>query len=88
MSWSASVSSVEKAQFANAVDAATPSPAQLDEHMAKQHEAAKDVAKTLAATAPGPKLTVSMAGHANGVGEQAKPGWSNDYITVTVSQVV
>lgn len=69
------------------IDSAPTSPSELDEHMAKQHAAARVVALQLIEQVPGPKLSVSMNGHANGVGEQEKPGWATDYITVTVAQV-
>lgn len=87
MSWSASVSSHSRANFNAAVNSVAPSPTVLDEHMAKQFETAKEVIKTIASIIPGPMLSASMAGHANGVGDNPKPGWSNDYVTVTVSQV-
>lgn len=87
MSWGASVTGT-KAELANGgIDNAPTSPTTLDEHMAKQHAAARVVALQLIEQVPGPKLSVNMNGHANGVGEQEKPGWSNDYITVTVTQV-
>jgi hypothetical protein len=88
MSWSASVSSHSRENFDAAIDAAVSSPSTLDEHMQKQFTAAKDVAKALAPIIPGPMLSASMAGHANGVGDNKKDGWANDTVTVTVSQIV
>jgi len=87
MSWSASCCGT-KAELGNGgVDTAPTSPAVLDQPMAKQHAAARVVALQLIEQVPGPKLSISMAGHANGVGELAKPGSANDYITVSVTQV-
>ena len=88
MSWSASVSATGRENFPAAVDASVTSPADLDEHMAKQFEQAKAVVKALAPIIPGPMLMASMSGHANGVGDHPKPGWSNDYVNVSVSQYV
>lgn len=88
MSWSASVSPHSRENFDAAVDAATPSPAQLDEHMQKQFDKAREIVKAMAPIIPGPMLTASMAGHANGVGDNKKDGWANDSLTVTVQQIV
>lgn len=88
MSWSASVSAHSRENFGTAVDAAVSSPLELDEHMQKQFDAAKDVAKAIAPIVPGPMLSASMNGHANGVGDNVKPGFANDYVSVTVTQVV
>lgn len=88
MSWSASVGSHSRETFDAAVDAAVSSPAALDEHMQKQFNKAKEVAKAIAPIIPGPMLSASMSGHANGVGDHKKEGWANDTMTVSVSQVV
>jgi hypothetical protein len=69
------------------IDSTPTHPIELDEHMAKQHAAARIVALQLIEHVPGPKLLVSMTGHANGIGEVEKPGWSNDYINVKVMQI-
>lgn len=88
MSWSASVPPTERGRnFADAVDLATTSPADLDEPMAEQFNEAKRVVKELGMAIPGPKVSATMSGHANGVGDREKPGWSNDYVTITISQV-
>ena len=93
MSWSASTVGTKRElagfgiETQGLIDTAPTSPSELDEHMAKQHAAARVVALQLIEQVPGPKLSVTMAGHANGVGEVEKPGWANDYITITVSQV-
>ena len=51
-----------------------------------QVKAAKAVALQLVEHVDGPKLVVSLNGHSNGMGEKLKPGMSNNYINVTVSQ--
>lgn len=86
MSWSASVQSHSRENFDAAVDASVSSPASLDEHMQKQFDEAKAIIKAIAPVIPGPMLSASMAGHANGVGDHAKPGYANDFVTVTVTQ--
>lgn len=88
MSWSASVSSHSRETFDAAVDTAVSSPSTLDEHMGKQFEKAKEIVKAIAPIIPGPDLSASMHGHANGVGDKRKPGYANDSITISVSQVV
>jgi len=87
MSWSASVGSQTRETLNDAIDAVIPSPADLDEFMAAQFTVAKTAAKTVAAIIPGPQFAITMSGHANGVGDEAKPGYSNDFLTITVSQV-
>jgi hypothetical protein len=86
MSWSASVNSHSREQFDKAVDDVVPSPSTLDEHMQRLFSKAKEIVKAIAPIVPGPLLSASMLGHANGVGDQKKEGYVNDYITVTVSQ--
>jgi hypothetical protein len=87
VSWFAQVPTTERAAFDAAVDATIPSPPQLDDAMATQFAAAQAAAKELARWVPGPKQCASLSGHANGVGDAERPGFSNDFVTVTVSQV-
>jgi hypothetical protein len=47
MSWSANSGVHPRAEFEGAVDAIVPSPEHLDEHMAKQFDAAKRAVKAL-----------------------------------------
>lgn len=86
MSWSASVGKHSRENFAAAVDAAVSSPSELDEYMAKQFESAKAAVRAIALTIPGPMISASMSGHANGVGDNTKPGYANDFINVNVVQ--
>ncbi len=55
--------------------------------MQDQLRTAQQAAKLIANNVPGPFISVSLNGHANGVGWQGKPGWCNDSITVTVTQI-
>jgi hypothetical protein len=54
--------------------------------VADQIEAGRRAALEIAKTVPGPKISVSMSGHANAVGYQKKEGYANDCITVSVTQ--
>lgn len=76
----------EKAVAAGKTDLEQPEA--LDEHAQRQITAARAMAQQLISQVDGPSIVVSMAGHCNGVGEKQKPGMSNDFITVTVSQKV
>jgi len=88
MSWAASITPQSRENFDSAIDAVVPSPEALDEHMQKQFDKAKEIVKALAPIIPGPQLSASMAGHANGVGDNKKDGWANDSVTISVYQVV
>ncbi len=84
MSWSAGTKSVAKGDADAAIDAliaGTGQPTHDD-----QLRVAKQAAKLILTNIPGPFVTVSVSGHANGVGWQKKGGWSNDCISVNVSQ--
>jgi|GEM_PF-5477823 len=85
MSWNVSTNIVRKVEAAWRIDQLTITPTS-DEPSFDQLEAAKRAAKELLKTLPGPFVTVSLAGHANGVGWQKKPSYANDTITVTVTQ--
>jgi hypothetical protein len=92
MSWSMSTCGTRKELAGDGtapglIETTPTSPAELDEHMAKQHAAARVVALQLIEQVPGPRIAVSLSGHANGVGDVAKPGWANDCINISVSQV-
>jgi hypothetical protein len=86
MSWSVSTGTVDKTHADRFIDALgdpyiAERPASWD-----QLRAAKDVAKLLLKSVPGPFVSVSLYGHANGVGWQKCDGYANDSIGVTVSQ--
>lgn len=86
MSWYISTKNpVEKRHIDSAIDLLAIS--QEDGPMEDQLRIAKQAAKLIAATTPGPYLSVALNGHANGVGWQKREGWSNDYISVTVTQI-
>lgn len=92
MSWSASTNGpIEKSaiptyDFRGANGYGSSGDASVDAAVADQIEVARDAAIELAKTVPGPKVTVSLSGHANAVGYQKKSGYANDCITVSVSQ--
>ena len=93
MSWSATFPNpVSKAEAIAEIDKlgiAVNDPDQIAELEAiDQLQAAKDAAKLLLKSVPGPKITVSLSGHANGVGWQQRSGWANAGITVMVHQSV
>ncbi len=52
-----------------------------------QVQTAKAAAKMVARALPGPNVVVSLSGHANGAGWQAKPGYASETVTITVTQV-
>jgi len=77
---------VAKAEADAAIDALTT--ATNDPMHEDQLRVAKQAAKLLLASVPGPAVTISLSGHANGVGWQKKEGWANDCISVNVTQAV
>jgi hypothetical protein len=89
MSWSTGTAIVKKAEVDAAVDALTSGT--NDPVMGPIHDdqlrTAKAAAKLLLTNIPGPFVIVRLSGHGNGVGWQKKEGWSNDCITVSVSQM-
>jgi hypothetical protein len=88
MSWSTNfVKPVRKELAAQAIDEQLGTRSQTEPAAIDQCNAAKDIAKLLLKSIPGPFVQVSLGGHANGVGWQKKDGYSNDYITVNVYQV-
>lgn len=95
MSWSASLKKpVPREAAASAIDKFLEYPQSGVENppieynaALAQFEAAKEAAKELVKIIPGRFVMVSLSGHANGVGWQKKEGWSNDCITISVSQV-
>lgn len=87
MSWSASfVKPVPKAEADTAIDNLT-THGPLEGPAFDQLRSAKSAAKAIIAIIPGPYITVSLSGHANGVGWQKKDGMANDCITVNVGQI-
>lgn len=91
MSWSASfVKPVPKREAWAAIDLLGFNLTEVDSianlEAIDQLQAAKDVAKLLLKSIPGPNIMVSLGGHANGVGWQEKPGHSNNCISVSIVQ--
>ncbi len=88
MSWNVGTKSIPKASADAVIDSLTTGITGLGaDAMDDQLRVAKQAAKLLLANVPGPFVSVSLSGHANGVGWQKKEGWANDTITVTVSQM-
>lgn len=85
MSWSAGTKAIAKSEADAAIDALTTGT--NDPQHEDQLRVAKQSAKLLLANVPGPFVSVSLSGHANGVGWQKKEGWSNDCISVNVTQM-
>lgn len=89
MSWTASILVVEKSKALHSLyNELTISPQDIDGPMLDQLSVAQDAAKVLLKNISGPKISISMHGHANGVGWSKKSGYTDDTITVSVSQVV
>lgn len=86
MSWSTSTMIVAKAKAPDAIDQ-IEIPQYVEAPALDQIHAAQQAAKELLKLIPGPRVRVSMSGHANGVGWQKKEGWADDCITVTVTQI-
>lgn len=85
MSWSVSTPRVKKADAELAVDSLEP-PDYAEPPAIDQIQSAMRAAKEILKSIPGPFVVVSMSGHANGIGWQRKAGWSDDFISVTVTQ--
>lgn len=85
MSWSAGTKAVAKSEADAAIDALTT--VTNDPQHEDQLRSAKQAAKLLLAIVPGPFVSISLSGHANGVGWQKKEGWANDCIAVNVTQM-
>jgi hypothetical protein len=84
MSWSTRTKYILKAEADAAIDAlvtGTNEPVHED-----QLRVAKQAAKLILANISGPMITVSLSGHANGVGWNKKEDWSSDSISVNVTQ--
>jgi len=84
MSWSVGTKCVVKGEADAAIDALTTGTG--DEKHEDQLRVAKQAAKLILANIPGPCVSVTMSGHANGLGWQDRPGWATDCISVNVSQ--
>ena len=87
MSWSASFTKPVAMRDAAAAISALSTGAQTEGPAIDQCELAKHVAHSLLPIIPGPYIQVSLSGHANGIGWQKKEGWSNDCISVNISQI-
>jgi hypothetical protein len=86
MSWSFSTKEPIKREEAFDRICELKPPDGLEGAAIAQFESAKAAAIEIAAVIPGPYVSVSMSGHANGVGWQKKEGYANDCITVSVTQ--
>jgi len=88
MSWSLEVRCVKKSELREALEIVVlPEYLANDGPMLDQVHAAFDAADLLAKSIPGPYISATFSGHANGVGWQKKEGMANDYINVTVMQI-
>lgn len=91
MSWSVSFPKPvpkEQALFEiNKLGPLLPDTCLADLEAKDQLDAAKDCARLMLKSVPGPLIMVRLSGHANGVGWQKKEGWANNFIQVTVTQV-
>lgn len=85
MSWSTGTKAIVKSEADAAIDALTTGT--TDPQHEDQLRTAKLAAKVLLANVPGPFVSISLSGHANGVGWQKKEGWANDCISVNVTQM-
>lgn len=85
MSWSAGTKAVPKSEADATIDALTTGTD--DPQHEDQLRTAKQAAKLILANVPGPFVSISLSGHANGVGWQKKEGWANDCIVVNVVQM-
>lgn len=85
MSWSASLrKAVDKNVGTLDFDI---NPQDISGPMLDQFNVAKKAIETIIPNISGPKLQITMSGHANGIGWNKKEGYANDFITVTVYQV-
>ena len=89
MSWNISSNVVAKITAEKVIDDLWPGD-QIDGNWpaAYQLKLAKEAAKILCKGIPGPYVTITLCGHANGIGWQKKEGWSNDSVSVSVAQVI
>lgn len=87
MSWSVSTGLVKKSGLQFAIQGLNLPEEQMNrDESLDQLNAAKMAALMLAMATPGPYVTVSLTGHANGVGWHKKEGMSNDFISINVYQ--
>lgn len=84
MSWSTRTQVVKKSEADAAIDALTTGD--NNPHHDDQLRTAKQAAKLMLASIPGPNVSISLSGHANGVGWQKKDGYADDCITVHLTQ--
>jgi hypothetical protein len=85
MSWSIITDIVHKRDAVAAILQAQPQH-DVDPPTEAQIYDAKKAALELVRGVPGPFVSVSMSGHANGVGWQQKEGYANDAINISVTQ--
>jgi hypothetical protein len=92
MSWTISTGLLSKGNAEKGIDRLEldagdgDSPSTYSAATLDQFQTAKNAAKELIKGMPGPYVTVSLSGHANGVGFQKSPGMSNDFISIGVAQ--
>ncbi len=87
MTWNVSFKEPVRKVDADTAIQALHTDAHVEGPEIEQCEAAKRAAKELLKSIPGPYVQVYLTGHANGVGWQKKEGWSNDCISIGISQV-
>lgn len=85
MSWSLSTDNVPKKDAVAAVMQLKPQH-DIDPATEDQIYHAKKVALEAVRGVPGPFVSVTLSGHANGVGWQQKEGYANDCINISVTQ--
>ena len=97
MSWSLSLGSIPRVGAEEVIaDAALPEylaslPADDPDYKQKaaaicQIQTAKAAALEIVKGMPGPFISVTLSGHANGTGWEPKEGWSDESINVSVNQ--
>jgi hypothetical protein len=88
MSWSIATAIVPKSAIEQTIEDLFVGVPDLPTHphVIDQLETAKRGALEILKSVPGPYMSVSMAGHSNGVGWQKKEGYANEVISVTVTQ--
>jgi hypothetical protein len=85
MSWSLDTGIVAKKDAVGAIMRLNPSH-EIDPATEDQIYHAKKTALELVRGISGPFVSITMSGHANGVGWQGKEGYANDCINLSVTQ--
>lgn len=90
MSWSIATKIVPKSAIGQAIkDLSLADTGMVPaDHAIDQLETAKRGALEILKSIPGPYMSVSMAGHSNGVGWQKKGGYANEAVSVIVTQYI